>query len=53
MTKTPKAAKSKDAPSKEPKLPFDLDNPKFPKELDEKSFASGGFPYEKKLKREA
>jgi polyphosphate kinase len=51
MSKTAKPAKSKDTPA--PKPPFDLDNPKFPKELDEKSFASGGYPYEKKLKREA
>jgi polyphosphate kinase len=52
MPKT-KAPKSAAAPAKEPKPPFDLLDPKFPKELDEKSFASGGFPYEKKLKREA
>jgi polyphosphate kinase len=52
MSKT-KAPKSAAAPAKEPKPPFDLLDPKFPKDLDEKSFASGGFPYEKKLKREA
>jgi polyphosphate kinase len=52
MTKT-KAPKSAAAPAKETKPPFDLLDPKFPKDLDEKSFGSGGFPYEKKLKREA
>jgi polyphosphate kinase len=51
MSKT-KATKSKDVAAAVPKPPFDLDNPRFPKELDEKSFASGGFPYERKLKRE-
>jgi polyphosphate kinase len=52
MPKT-KAAKSAAAPAPAPKPPFDLADPKFPKELDDKSFASGGYPYEKKLKREA
>jgi polyphosphate kinase len=53
MTKTKAPTKSAAAPAKLPPPPFDLDNPKFPKELDERSFASGGYPYEKKLKREA
>ncbi|MCT4657041.1 MAG: polyphosphate kinase 2 [Cohaesibacter sp.] len=30
---------------------FDLDNPVFPKELEERKMASGGYPYAKKLKR--
>jgi polyphosphate kinase len=45
---TKSAAIAKDTPP-----PFDLDNPRFPKDLDEKSFGSGSYPYEKKLKREA
>ena len=52
MPKT-KAPKSKDAPTVVAPPPFDLDNPKFPKDLDDKSFGSGGYPYEKKMKREA
>jgi polyphosphate kinase len=52
MPKT-KPVKSAAAPASAFNPPFDLENPKFPKELDEQSFASGGFPYEKKLKREA
>jgi len=31
---------------------FDLDNPVFPPELDERALGSGGYPYDKKLKRE-
>ncbi len=30
---------------------FDINNPEFPKELDEATMASGGYPYDKKLKR--
>ncbi len=30
---------------------FDLDDPKFPPELDEAALASGGYPYDEKLKR--
>jgi polyphosphate kinase 2 len=33
-------------------LLFDIDDPELPKWLDEAALASGGFPYEKKLKRE-
>jgi polyphosphate kinase 2 len=31
---------------------FDLDNPKLPDEIAERALASGGYPYEKKLKRD-
>ncbi len=34
-------------------LPFDLDNPKLPKAIEEKALSSGGYPYDKKMKREA
>lgn len=33
-------------------LPFDIDNPKLPKAIEEGAMASGGYPYAKKLKRE-
>ena len=32
---------------------FSLDDPKFPKDLDEAAMTSGGYPYDKKMKREA
>ncbi len=32
---------------------FSLDDPKFPKDLDDAAMTSGGYPYEKKMKREA
>jgi polyphosphate kinase 2 len=35
----------------DPYAGFDLENPKFPDEIEEKALGSGGFPYEKKLKR--
>jgi polyphosphate kinase len=31
---------------------FDIDNPKLPKAIEDSAFGSGGYPYEKKLKRE-
>lgn len=31
---------------------FDLDNPVFPEEIEARAFKSGGYPYDKKLKRE-
>ncbi|HYD15176.1 MAG TPA: polyphosphate kinase 2 [Hyphomicrobium sp.] len=31
---------------------FNLDDPTFPAELEERAFSSGGYPYDKKLKRE-
>ncbi len=31
---------------------FSLDDPKFPKELDEAAMTSGGYPYDKRLKKE-
>jgi len=31
---------------------FDLDNPKFPAEIEARALGSGGYPYDKKLKRE-
>ena len=41
------------AGGKSPAYPdFDLDDPDFPKELEERALASGGYPYDKKLKRE-
>lgn len=43
-------AKSKNGKSK---LAFDLDNPVLPKAIDEVAFGSGGYPYGKKLKKEA
>ncbi|MEZ5818800.1 MAG: polyphosphate kinase 2 [Hyphomicrobiaceae bacterium] len=30
---------------------FDLENPKLPKEIEERALGSGGYPYDKKLKR--
>lgn len=49
------AAAAHAAPTAPAGLPkgFDLDDPKFPKDLDEAAMSSGGYPYEKKLKREA
>ncbi len=35
------------------KSAFDLDNPVLPKAIDEAAFGSGGYPYGKKLKKEA
>ena len=32
---------------------FSLDDPKFPKDLDDAAMTSGGYPYDKKMKREA
>jgi polyphosphate kinase 2 len=43
-----KGDKAKDNPFRG----FDLDNPKLPKAIEERAFASGGYPYEKKLKRD-
>ena len=34
-------------------LEFDLDNPKLPKEVSDRAFLSGGYPYRKKLERDA
>jgi len=34
------------------KLPFDIDGPKLPKAIDEAALGSGGYPYDKNLKRE-
>jgi len=31
---------------------FDLENPKLPKSIEDRAFGSGGYPYEKKLKRD-
>lgn len=53
--KTEKAAKSPkaEAPGSSPSYPdFDLDNPVLPPEIEERALASGGYPYDKKLKRE-
>jgi polyphosphate kinase 2 len=35
------------------KSAFDLDNPRLPKAIEEAAFGSGGYPYTKKLKKEA
>ena len=48
MRKIKAAAKARD-----PLKSFDIDNPKLPKDIDEGALASGGFPYDKKLKRDA
>ncbi len=37
----------------DPYADFDLEDPKLPEEIEEKAFRSGGYPYEKKLKRKA
>jgi polyphosphate kinase 2 len=44
-----KASNGKDG--SDPYADFDLEDPKLPEEIEEKAFASGGYPYEKKLKR--
>ncbi len=52
-----------DAPAKDPAAPkpakshalpkgFSLDDPKVPKDIDDGAMASGGYPYEKRLKKE-
>ncbi len=49
----PKTGKSNgDAPAAKPKG-FDIDNPELPKAIDEAAMASGGFPYDKKIKSKA
>lgn len=56
--KTPKAdpqanrAPRKSGHSSDPLKRFEIDDPKLPSEIDEGAFGSGGYPYEKKLKRE-
>jgi polyphosphate kinase 2 len=46
-------ARKADSPGACPRYPdFDLDNPKFPAEIDARALGSGGYPYDKKLKRE-
>lgn len=62
-TKEPKAAEKQAKPPAPPKaadvtvahpLPagFSLDDPKLPKDIDDAAMASGGYPYEKRLKKE-
>ena len=58
MAKTGKPEKEKNGKSKaQPSAPagpypnFSLDDPKFPKAIEEAALASGGFPYDKTLKR--
>lgn len=49
---TAKARKA-DTPGASLRYPdFDLDNPKFPAEIEARALGSGGYPYDKKLKRE-
>ncbi|MGE3231419.1 MAG: polyphosphate kinase 2, partial [Hyphomicrobium sp.] len=51
--KAGKAAKSEGSKEADAALAgFDLDNPVFPAELEERALASGDYPYDKKLKRE-
>lgn len=50
--KTEKAAKTDGGGRSQALADFDLDNPVFPAELEERAFKSGGYPYDKKLKRE-
>ncbi len=35
------------------RIAFDLDDPKLPEEIEDKALTSGGYPYDKKLKRRA
>jgi polyphosphate kinase 2 len=52
---SPSASTEKPCPSaKSAALPkgFSLDDPKFPKDLDDAAMRSGGYPYDKRLKRE-
>jgi len=44
-----KASNGKDG--SDPYADFDLEDPKLPKEIEEKAFCSGGYAYERKLKR--
>ncbi|MEQ1672486.1 MAG: polyphosphate kinase 2 [Hyphomicrobium sp.] len=48
------APAAKSAGEKSASLPkgFSLDDPKFPKDLDEAAMTSGGYPYDKRMKRE-
>jgi polyphosphate kinase 2 len=46
-----KAEKSKTSSKRVPA--FDIDKPKLPAEIDERALPSGGYPYDKKMKREA
>jgi polyphosphate kinase 2 len=49
-----KNGKSEKAPQKgKPDPTFDLDNPVFPPELEERALKSGAYPYDDKLKRKA
>lgn len=51
MSKTAKQAPAT-AVANRPTAPFDIDNPKLDKSIDDAAFASGGYPYAKKLKKE-
>jgi polyphosphate kinase 2 len=46
-----KNGKSEKAAKEQPGAGFDLDDPIFPAELDERALKSGGYPYDDKLKR--
>jgi polyphosphate kinase 2 len=37
--------------TKDEPIPFDIDNPKLPAEIEKKALTGGGYPYDKKLKR--
>jgi polyphosphate kinase 2 len=48
-----KADKAKTRPQgKGSEIGFDLDDPKLPKAIEERALGSGGYPYDKKMKRE-
>ena len=53
--KQPAPASDKNSAAEASTLPpgFSLDDPKFPKDLDDAAMTSGGYPYDKKMKREA
>ncbi len=52
--KSPATAPAKPAPAAPATLPkgFSIDNPELPKAIDDASMASGGYPYDKRMKRE-
>lgn len=52
MAKQPQKAKTKPAAKPSAPLPINLDEPTLPAAIEEAAFASGGYPYDKKLKRE-
>ena len=51
MTKAEKAGRNGQGKKGGPYKNFDLDNPELPEEIKEKALTSGGYPYDKKLKK--